>query len=659
MAQHSTIRVRAVALGVVLGLAVCAFTPTNNLLLRATLLGGGHFPLAPFVILFWLTFFARLGGRIFRRDLLRGRELFVTWALMVLVSGLPYTGLVRTFFINITAPQSFATPGNRWAESLGPLLPAELYPHDEKAITAIYDGLDGAIGQSPLTVLARIDWSAWIQPLAWWGGFVLVSFVVMVCMVNIFSRQWIENERVNFPLLRLPQAMEEAVEQGGFAAFLTDRWLLTGLCLTVFLHTLNGLSLFYPEIPPIPTSFAVGKYFSKYGLFSGFTKLKIGLYPAFIGFAYLTSRQISLSLWSFFLIGMLGVGVLEVTGLALPPGALGAAFGPTLTAVEETQMIGAYGVFFFFLLWLARSHLTMVAKHAVGLAGAKPSDSEWFSLRAAFWVGLAGMGLISAWCLRFGMPLPAALGVPLAFFMVSFVAARIICQGGIAYFTLTTAPLDGLIAMFGSGFLGSTGLLVAAAAQKALFVDLRESLLPSLFHAAKVGEEVRNKRLYFLGIVTVLALGVVVSIAAMMALCHTYGMRELELEWATRTSISAYDTVKRLLDAPLGSQRWVLTWAIIGGGVMLCLVTCYHRFSWWPLHPIGYLATYSSSMRILWFSFLAGWVVNQVCLRYGGVTLFRKVRFFFFGLILGDFLMGGAWALVGLQTGIAYQVLPD
>ena len=86
----------------------------------------------------------------------------------------------------------------------------------------------------------------------------------------------------------------------------------------------------------------------------------------------------------------------------------------------------------------------------------------------------------------------------------------------------------------------------------------------------------------------------------------------------------------------------MLTWAIIGGGVMLCLVTCYHRFSWWPLHPIGYLATYSSSMRILWFSFLAGWVVNQVCLRYGGVTLFRKVRFFFFGLILGDFLMGGA-----------------
>lgn len=659
MAKQSNIRFRAVALGVVLGLAVCAFTPTNNLLLRATLLGGGHFPLAPFFILFWLTVLARLGGRLLRRSILSGRELFTTWALTVLVSGLPYTGLVRTFFVNITAPQSFATPGNRWTESLGPLLPAELYPRDDKAITAIYDGLDGAIGQGPLEVLTRIDWSAWITPLTWWGAFVLVSFVVMLCVVNLFSRQWIENERVNFPLLRLPMVMEEAVDENRLTAFLTDRWLLTGLGLTVFLHSINGLALFFPEIPPIPTSFAVGKYFSKYGLFSGFTKLKVAIYPAFIGFAFLTSRQISLSLWTFFLCGALAVGVLDVTGLALPPGALGATFGPTLAAVEETQMIGAYAVFFLFLLWLSRSHLAMVARNAVGLAGATPSDSEWFSLRASFWGGLAGMALLAAWCVRFGMPLLPALAVPLLFFVVSFVAARIICQGGIAYFTLTAAPIDGLLALFGSGFLGSTGLLVAAAAQKVLFVDLRESLMPSLFHAAKVGEEVRNKRLYVLGILAVLVLGVIVSVAAMMALCHTYGMRELELEWATRTTISVYDTVKRLLDAPMGAQRWVLTWTVIGGAIMLCLVACYHRFSWWPLHPIGYLATYSSSMRILWFSFMVGWAVNQVCLRYGGVTLFRKVRYFFFGLILGDFLMGGAWALVGLQTGIAYQVLPD
>ncbi len=63
-------------------------------------------------------------------------------------------------------------------------------------------------------------------------------------------------------------------------------------------------------------------------------------------------------------------------------------------------------------------------------------------------------------------------------------------------------------------------------------------------------------------------------------------------------------------------------------------------------------------MRILWCSFFIGWICNALCMRYGGVVLFKKVRFIFIGLIIGDFLMGGIWALVGLFTDASYQVLP-
>jgi hypothetical protein len=45
-------------------------------------------------------------------------------------------------------------------------------------------------------------------------------------------------------------------------------------------------------------------------------------------------------------------------------------------------------------------------------------------------------------------------------------------------------------------------------------------------------------------------------------------------------------------------------------------------------------------------------------MRYGGVELFKKIRLLFIGLIIGDFLMGGIWALVGLFTDASYQVLP-
>jgi hypothetical protein len=65
---------------------------------------------------------------------------------------------------------------------------------------------------------------------------------------------------------------------------------------------------------------------------------------------------------------------------------------------------------------------------------------------------------------------------------------------------------------------------------------------------------------------------------------------------------------------PLKPGEWVTIFAIAGAIVMMVLVVCYHRFYWWPIHPIGYLTAYSSAMRILWFSFFAGWLFNAfVC----------------------------------------------
>ncbi|HYR03208.1 MAG TPA: DUF6785 family protein, partial [Syntrophobacteria bacterium] len=208
-------------------------------------------------------------------------------------------------------------------------------------------------------------------------------------------------------------------------------------------------------------------------------------------------------------------------------------------------------------------------------------------------------------------------------------------------------------------FFGPVGLLMAAVMQKVLFVDLRESLMPSLVHGAKIKEGVRNGRLLLVGVIAALVIGVAVSFVAMLALCHKYGIRELSLEWATQTSVGVYDDVQRLLEMPTEPRKWVILFSLVGAAVMLLLVLLYQRFYWWPVHPIGYLTTYSSAMQILWFSFLVGWLCNHLTLRYGGVGLFKRVRFLFVGLIIGDFAMGGIWALVGLFARSSYQVLPS
>jgi hypothetical protein len=192
-----------------------------------------------------------------------------------------------------------------------------------------------------------------------------------------------------------------------------------------------------------------------------------------------------------------------------------------------------------------------------------------------------------------------------------------------------------------------------------MFVDLRESLMPSLLHASKISAPLKNRRLVAGGIVITLLAGIVVSLVAMLALCYKFGVRELQFDWATQTTLTVYDNVFALIESPLEGGNWVVLFGLLGAALMLALVICYHRFYWWPIHPLGYLTAYSSAMRILWFSFFVGWLCNTLCMRYGGVVLFKRLRLFFVGLILGDFLMGGIWAVVGLFAGASYLVLPD
>lgn len=649
----------AIALGFFFALLICAVTPFNNAYRQATPLGGGHFPLAPFFILIWLFFLVALARKITgRRAWLRGNELLLIWVLMVLVSGIAYTGLVRTFFINLTAPYHFATVGNRWETMLQPLLPRAWYPQSREAIEALYNGIPGGSDMSWQAVFSRIPWDIWLPPLLNWFVFVLLCYVVMVCLINLLSRQWIHNERMNFPLLQVPRMMEEALDKNAVADFLTDRFLLTGIMVPVLLHVINGLHFYYPAVPQIPTLILAGPYFPKQGLFSGFYKLKIYLYPAFVGFAFLTSRQISFSFWFFFILGGLLFGLLSVLGYNIPAAALGVTFGPTLSHPEEMQMIGAYGVFFLFLVWLARHHLLDVMRQAVGLNPVAPSHTEWFSVRLSFWGLVLGALLLILWFRYFGMPWPAAFVTLFAFWMVMLVATRLICQGGIAYFTLTAAPIDGVLAFLGPGFFGGIGILVAAVAQKVLFVDLRECLMPSLLHAGDVTHGNGSRRMVVAITVTLLG-GIGVSFVAMLLLCYRFGIRELGLDWATRTTVAVYDNVQTLVTTPVQSGHWVMIFSLAGAAVMLLLVIGYYRFYWWPIHPIGYLTAYSSAMRILWFSFFIGWVCNTLCMRYGGIHLFKKLRYFFIGLIVGDFMMGGIWAVIGLFSHSSYQVLPS
>ena len=143
---------------------------------------------------------------------------------MVLASGIAYTGLVRAFFVNITAPYHFASAENRWKEVLHPLLPKIWYPQSEEAIESLYNGLIDGRQMGLLDIVKQIPWSAWLPPLLIWGGFVLLCYFLMVCIINLLSGQPLYNERMNFPLLRVPELMGEALDNNRIGAFFLNRY---------------------------------------------------------------------------------------------------------------------------------------------------------------------------------------------------------------------------------------------------------------------------------------------------------------------------------------------------------------------------------------------------------------------------------------------------
>jgi hypothetical protein len=75
-------------------------------------------------------------------------------------------------------------------------------------------------------------------------------------------------------------------------------------------------------------------------------------------------------------------------------------------------------------------------------------------------------------------------------------------------------------------------------------------------------------------------------------------------------------------------------------------------FVGWPLHPVAYAISASWSIHLVWMPMLLALIAKTLVLRYGGLRLYRQALPLFFGLILGETIVGCGWTFVGLVTGI-------
>ena len=81
------------------------------------------------------------------------------------------------------------------------------------------------------------------------------------------------------------------------------------------------------------------------------------------------------------------------------------------------------------------------------------------------------------------------------------------------------------------------------------------------------------------------------------------------------------------------------------------------RFVGFPFHPLGFCIGSGAGIIWLWCPFMIAWALKLIVLRYGGLKFYRKTVPFFLGLILGDYVLGATWALIGVIWGVpVYEI---
>ncbi|HVK02203.1 MAG TPA: DUF6785 family protein [Armatimonadaceae bacterium] len=649
--RQRAITVRAVLIGLAAVGLLCAFTPYNNYKVSATNVGGNQFPIASLFLLFLLAgpVNALLRRVAPARAFTRG-EMLTVWTLTLVASGIPSSGMMRTFVPNIAAPHYFSDERNEWERKVWGATPEWLKMHDADAARAFFVGYPR--GQE------HVPWGAWIGPLAAWGLFALFFLGATFCVASILRRQWVENERFAFPLVAVPALLTEEPGAGRTVAPLLRSplfWVAFGAVTAV--HSLRGLHLLYPSIPDLPLQWNLEAMFtSPPG--SQIGRFEAAVFFLVVGLSFLLSAEVCFSLWFFFLLYKGEILLCALYNWDMP----GSLSGYSWKMFHSLQAFGGAVALVLWTLWAARNHLRDVWEKATGgpRAGQVDDSQEMLGYRAA----LLGLALcyagMAAWEWAAGVPVPlialSLLMVTLAFVVIGWA----VCQAGMLFMAMPFATIDVLAPTLGTGPFPLSSLYTLYRAEGSFIYNTREMLLPSVLNGLKGAEVSRTPLRPLLGaMVAALVVGVAVSVWASLSLPYLNGGgNAMTNAWTYRDGPQIpLRFFGNAASVPYpGAPSNLLH--VAGGFVGVLGLLVARGLLGTGLHPIGFLAASVHSMHTMWFSLFIGWVAKSVLLRYGGMRGYANALPFFLGLIVGDSVNAVLWMALGYLTGTGYNIMP-
>lgn len=627
---------RAFLIGLAVSVWANLWPAYTSLIVHSSRADHAHLSLAlliPFVFILGVNHL--LAGR---RAHLSPSELLTIASMGIIASCMQGEWLSGWFLGIVTAPTYFATAENRWADLLITYLPSWVII-DREATVPFYEGLPD--GES-------IPWVYWLSPLFWWGTFFGAVLLANACISVILRKQWVENEKLPFPVAQvLLELTGVSGSRGTLGVLLRDRLFWIGFGLVFAIICWNVGSWFVYAIPALPILNGAASV-RQIRLGQGFPNFILTDSILTFIFGYFTKSEVLFSLWFFNLLTILQVGIFARLGFSLG--------GPDPWTSSDPavgwQNFGGMIVFVLWGLWIGRAHLGDVVRKALGKGDADDSG-ELLSYRFA----VAAFALCTVYLALFlrqaGMGWQAILAFGFATWILYIGLARIMVESGLVFLR---GPITAQA--FTWHLFGVTGLGPASAAMVGLTYaftcDTKTLAMTAMAHVPRLGDAMNvssRKRIVgaillacLLGATTVI--GFTLYQGYHVTGSYNFGVKSFNGNNDGPVGVWRL-TANRIQGGTLTTDWGRISFLGIGGVFVSALLWLRYRFPGFPLHPIGFVFPATIVSRRVVTSVFLVWVVKTLLLRIGGLDLYRRTKPLFLGL------------LVGFLVGIAFHVVVD
>jgi len=611
---------RSFGIGLFLSILAAVWPAWSEYIIRSSRADYGHLSAAiliPFLLLIVINSTLSRKGRG-----LSASELIVIVS-MGMIAALAQGEWVVGFLLGtIASPTYFATAENGWAEALLATLPSWSIVADRQAATGFYEGLPFG---------AAFPWSAWWPPLLWWGGFLLAFFLANLCVVVIFRRQWMDHERLPYPIaVGLLEMTGQGEARGTLTLLFGNRLFWIGFGITAFFFVWDQIAWFsvlLPEIDPQRDRVIT--------LARGFPDLRFSPNPMAMAFSWFVKSEVLFSIWAFHLLMVAQVGVMTRFGLEM------GALDPwdSFHAGVGWQSFGGLLVFVAWGLWIARDHLVTVVRQALWQTDEIDDSEELMSYRTAVLLFVACAFFSGAFLWQCGL----SFGPLLAFWGATVVCylgfARIIVETGLVFLRTPITSQSFTWRLFGIPAI-SPASATALGLTYTFLADAKTLFITTLAHIPRLGLAIdRESRRRLPAAITAALIAGLAAVCAFTLYHGYYGVGTINFaspSYSGGNADSAWGYTASCIRSSGIQTDWRRLNFMFGGAIFTaCLYAIRYRFPQFSLNPIGFAISGSNVLRSGITSVFLIWLARNLIVGLGGLESYRRATPFVMGMLLG------------------------